>query len=145
MKQHFVRFITIVAAFGVMFAAYAWYQGKQREKYKNAAFIAEGLAVAAAVKTRIAEYYLGHGRMPSSNHDLDLPEPEKFGGQSLIGLKVSDGGTVTLWYDEQIGVKNGSIKLIPDTGNPAMGITWRCVTSSYKDIAKFAPQCSYEV
>lgn len=112
-------------------------------RFKASAYISEGLAAAANVKTRVVEFYFETGKFPSSNEELGLPEAERFAGQSLTSLAISEGGVITVAMNELSGVRNGIIRLLPDDNNPAMGVQWRCETPSYRDIGGWAPQCRY--
>jgi Skp family chaperone for outer membrane proteins len=114
-----------------------------RERYLRASYLSEGLMAAASGKTAIAEYYLTNGQLPRSNREVGIPEPEQFKGRSLRRLEVSARGILTLSYDETSGVADGTIQMIPDVGNSAMGIQWRCITPSYPEIAVSIPQCEY--
>lgn len=113
------------------------------KRFKASAYVSEGLAAAANVKIQLAAYYSETGKFPSSNEEAGLPAADHFVGQSLTSLAVSEGGVITLTMNELSGVKDGSIRLLPDDSNPAMGMQWRCETPSYKDIGGWAPQCRY--
>lgn len=115
-----------------------------RERLLRATYLSEGLVAAAAGKTAIAEYYLTRGELPTSNRDVGMPEPDQFKGKSLRRLQVSARGVITLSYDGHSGVDGGTIQMIPEVGNAAMGVKWRCVTASYPDIPALVPQCEYQ-
>lgn len=116
----------------------------ERERYLAAALLAEGFVVASNAKTAVAEYYMNYGKLPASNRDIGLPAADRFRGQSLRSMAIAAGGRITLTYDAKSGVDGGTIELVPDTSNPAMGIRWRCVTSSYEHITVTIPQCEFQ-
>lgn len=142
MKILIAVIISVVLALGL----FQWYVKFGSTQYVEAdveaAYLAEGLALATSVKHQIAYFYAENGRFPSSNKELGLPGPEQFLGQSLTKLAISDGGVIAITFNELSGVKGGIIRLLPDAGNPAI-LQWRCETPSYKNIGKWAPQCKY--
>lgn len=135
-------FLTVVFAVTLTLFGYEWFNKNRTQKYISAAHISEGIAASSSVKLHITEYYQMNGSFPSSNQEIDLPPSEKFTGQSLIRLQVSDGGIITLNYDEKSGVKNGIIKLIPSIDS-VTGIKWKCITPSFKNISLSIPTCEY--
>jgi hypothetical protein len=117
---------------------------RERERHVAASLLSEGLLVASMAKVAIAEFYQSTGAWPSSNHDVGLNDPAQFRGRSLKRMHVSEGGVITLTYDEKTGVNDGTIRLVPDAGNPQMGVRWRCVSPSFREIAISIPPCEYQ-
>lgn len=138
------NFFMFVLAVALVLGGFEWYRVRQVEKLIPAAHIAQGLALAAGVKNHVAAYYGEQGRLPSSNEELDLPAPGRFAAQALTGLAVSEGGVITLTFNALAGVNHGRIQLIPDTNDPVLGLNWRCVSPSFRDIGVWAPRCRYE-
>jgi len=103
----------------------------------------EGLAAAQSVKVAIAEYYMNNARLPHSNREAGVAEPDKFSGESLRSLIVDTQGAITLTFDEKSGVRGGTIRLIPDVSNQTMGVKWRCTSPDFSDIALSIAQCAY--
>lgn len=116
---------------------------QERERYQSAAYLAEGLTAGANAKTAIVEYYQSNGEWPDSNEDLGLPAPGEFTGRALRSMAISDGGIITLTYNEKTGVNGGKIQLIPDASQLETGVKWRCESSSYSNITVSIPQCIY--
>jgi hypothetical protein len=137
------RFLTVLVALVLALGVFEWYNNYRTKKFVAAAHVAEGLALAVSIKNQIAYFYSETGKLPSSNQEIGLPEAEQFVGQSLTSLAVSDGGAITLTFNELSGVKDGIIRLVPDASNPAMVVQWQCVTPNYKNIGGWAPQCKY--
>lgn len=115
----------------------------ERQRYLLRTYRMEGFAAAQSVKVAIAEAYMNSGKLPASNHDAGIAEPEQFTGQALQSLQVEPGGIITLVYNEKAGVKDGRIVLTPETGNATLGIKWRCESPDFKDIALSMAQCEY--
>ena len=165
--------ITIFAAFiGVIAALFAFYsfrdaaeararaaadaeqqakleQGRQlrertlAEERALAAIISDFSAV-SGVRLAIAEFYMSNGRMPATNAEVGLPAPETYKGQSLVSVKVGDGGTMLLTFDVASGVEGGVIEWQPDlAGLESMGLQWHCQTHDYPQIVRALPNCVF--
>ena len=100
--------------------------------------------VSQAAKVRIAEHYAYYGTFPKNNQEASLPPPEKFRGMTLLSLKVSEGGRITLEFDALSGHDGGLVQIIPDASlAESMGLQWRCTTSDYPEISKAIKDCKY--
>lgn len=135
MKKFFIVVIALVVALGL----FEWY----KKRFIVAAYVSEGLALAVSVKNQVANFYGEYGKFPASNKELDLPKPEQFAVQSITSLAISNGGVITITFNELSGIEGGTIRLLPDSSNPAASVRWRCETPSYKNIGDWAPQCKY--
>ncbi|MFK7824624.1 MAG: pilin [Oligoflexales bacterium] len=132
-------FITVFVA---VIAALFTYEKFYKIRYKQAAYISEGIVQATRIKNHVMEYYMTTGKLPSTNNDLGIAPPEQFKSESLVSLEVSKGGIITLTFDRKSGVKNGIIQFSPkvrETMNPQ----WACTTPSYQKISSYYPQCKY--
>jgi hypothetical protein len=95
------------------------------------------------VRIAVPEFYMNTGKWPESNASAGLPEPEAFRGKSLERLDV-DGATVTLTFDSTSGIYGGTVVFTgAATPQMAMGITWKCESPSYRDIAAAIADCVY--
>lgn len=103
--------------------------------------LVDGLQVAQALRVAVAESYQTNLQWPTSNADVGMPAPAQLTGQSLQSASIGGKGVVTLKYDAKTGVAGGTIELIPQAA--ATGVTWRCATSSYPEIAALVPQCRF--
>lgn len=133
-------FITVFWAIVVALFSYDYFSKKKTDahysEYSSASYLIEGLSASSQAKHLITIHYHMNEKFPSSNQDIGIPSPEEFVGQSLIKLEVSNGGIITLTYNEKSGVNNGIIQLKPKISK-AMGIQWGCSTPSYEKIAQF--------
>jgi len=57
-------------------------------------------------------------------------------------MAVSEAG-VTVTYDETTGIDGGRVLFAAQTQADAGSVTWKCVTSSYRDIKMLVPSCEY--
>lgn len=133
------KILTVVIVLVVAMGIFEWY----KKRFVAAAYVSEGLALAVTIKNQVAMFYDEYGRFPSSNQELDLPGPEQFAAQSIASLAISNGGAITVTFNELSGTDGGTIQMVPDTTNPAVGVRWRCETPSYKNISDWAPQCKF--
>ena len=103
------------------------------------------VAAAGSVKTAIAEYYQTNGKLPASNHEVQLPEPDQYRGKSMRSATVTPEGSVDFVFDATSGVDGGRIRLTPDLAHAnAMGLQWRCVSADFPQIARVLPVCEYK-
>ena len=112
--------------------------------YKNAALLALGLQVAGTPKIMLTEFFYENNKLPSTNSELGLEAPESFAYQALKSLNIEGEGIIVLTYNETTGVENGTIRLRPDVSNMQAGVRWYCETSSYPEISKAIPTCTYQ-
>ncbi len=63
----------------------------QYSPYRVQARVVEGMVLAAPLTAAVSEYYSHFGRLPETNHTLQLPGAEAFGGQFVEGIEVSNG------------------------------------------------------
>ncbi len=106
--------------------------------------IRNDVAAASMARVAIAEYYMSNGRMPASNAEAGLPEPETYKGQALRSMTVAPDGSMVLEFDAASGVEGGRIEWHPDlTGIESMGMQWHCSTHDYAQIARALPNCEY--
>lgn len=138
------NFIITVIAVALTLGGYEWYKNRESEQYIGVAYISQGLSLASSVRVQVAMHYQQTGKLPSSNAEIDLPPPEQFVSESISQMEITEGGVITIKYNEKSGVKDGLLYLTPDISKPHMGILWTCTTPSFKDIAAWAPQCKYK-
>jgi len=114
------------------------------ESLARAAMIRDDFVRASSgAKVAFAEYMLSNGKAPKYNTDAGLSEPTEYRGQSLIRLDLLSDRLV-LTYDPKSGVANGRIELIADVARlSSMGISWQCISPSFKDIQRILPGCRY--
>jgi len=118
-------------------------EADRKEQDQAAAYLAEGLEIAASTKAAVVESYHAMAKWPANNHDAGVPEPGQQRGQSLQSLRLSGAGVISLTFDAKSGVDRGIVRLIP-TVHPGGAVSWRCETPSYPDIAAMFLQCVYK-
>ncbi len=106
--------------------------------------IANDVSAVSGARMAIAEFYMSSGRMPATNAEAGLPAAETYKGQSLVSMKIVEGGTMLLTFDAASGVDRGTIEWQPDlTGIESMGMQWHCQTHDYAQIVRALPNCAY--
>lgn len=165
--------ITVLASFvGVIAALFAFYSYRDAEQSRaNAvadaeqqARVAQGrklveqtiaderaaeairsdIVAISSARLAITETYMSTGRMPANNAEAGLPDPDKYKGQSLQSMTVSEGGRILLSFDAASGVEGGTIEWLPDPGGiESMGLQWQCQTRDYPMIARVVSSCEY--
>ncbi len=116
-------------------------QEKNSQKMINMTYIAQGFSAISAFKVYITEFYMMHGRYPQSNADLKMSPPYEFATDVIRTVSVSEGGVITITYNEKSGIDNGKISFVPLEKNHQ--IQWKCSTRDYKSITQFMSQCHY--
>lgn len=94
------------------------------QDYIIRAKVSEGLQMAGAAKTSVAEYYQTTGNFPTSNSQAGLPEV--INSQYVTSLKVGDKGVISIMYSKASGVpaKSNTLQLVPTAKNGVM--IWSC-------------------
>lgn len=106
--------------------------------------IVNDVSAVTGARVAIAEFYMSNGRMPATNEEAGLSAPETYKGQSLVSMKIVDGGTMLLTFDAVSGVDGGTIEWQPDLdGIESMGLQWHCQTHDYAQIVRILPNCAY--
>ena len=122
-----IELMIVVAIIGILAAvAIPAYQD-----YTTRAKVTEVIALGAAAKTSISEYYLTNGSMPSDEAEAGVNTDSD---QSAYVTGISyNGGAVT--YDVEIGATTGTV-VFAGTGSEN-GVTWACNGGSLED--KYMP------
>jgi len=144
MKRHLqsgftlIELMIVVAIIGILAAiAIPAYQD-----YTKRAHVSEGLALAAGVKTAVAEFIASTGRMPGSNDSAGLAANTDIKGNAVtqVGVgsdsAVGTDGVIEVTFNEKV-VDTGTLLLSPITG--AGSITWRCVSGGAPMENKWLP------
>jgi type IV pilus assembly protein PilA len=110
-----------IAAIGI--PSYADYTGRAR--------VAEGLSLAAAAKTGVAEFFAQSGELPASNDDAGLPKAQEMTGNSVRSVAVAPGGVITVTFAGGTGralrgCEGKTIVLTPEIGATGGRLTWDC-------------------
>ena len=92
--------------------------------------VAEGLTLADAAKTAVAEYRAQRGRWPTSNAATGLPLPPAMHGKYVDSISVGEQGTVTVHFGSEppsranAQIAGKTLELTPELENNA--IRWSC-------------------
>lgn len=116
-----IELMIVVAIIGILAAiAIPAYQD-----YTKRAHVSEGLQLAGAAKTGVAEYYSSNGVWPVSNASAGLASSPT--GNAVSSVSVGVSGVITILYNDKVKA-NAAITLTPD---PASGsIKWTCAKAS---------------
>jgi type IV pilus assembly protein PilA len=114
-----IELMIVVAIIGILAAiALPAYQD-----YAKRSHVSEGLSLAAAAKTAVAEYWASKGTLPGNNAAAGLPAATDIKGNAVTQVAVGTDGLITITYNAK--VENGKTLLLsPITAGG--GIQWKC-------------------
>jgi hypothetical protein len=104
-----------------------------------AAHLSQGFHLVGMFKVAISEYYMTKFRLPESNEELYMDKPTNYAANAVKSVRVSKGGIITIVYDHQTGIDNGTINLTPEVSNTQ--INWHCTSKDYKNISSYFSFC----
>ena len=99
--------------------------------YTKRAHVTEGLNLAAAAKTAVAEYYASEGSFPDTNVKAGLAAT--ITGNAVTSVEVASG-LITVKYNTKV-VNDSTVILTPTVTDG--GITWDCKTGTLE--SKYRP------
>ena len=109
--------------------------------YTLRAKVSEGINLASAAKTGVAEYYISQGSLPSTNASAGLASASSIAGSYVSSVAVgADGnGVITVTYSSSVSeLKGKKILFTPSTAN-AGSVTWQCSAGSPAVPANYLP------
>ena len=120
---------------------------KQIESIRQKTSIINGFEIARRFQTAIEVYWQTNNSFPISNKTVGLPAPGEFtnDGDVVEWAEIVAQGTIKIVYNEQSGIKNGVIYLIPDNSHAqTAGLQWHCVSPDFSEITQFMAHCDYK-
>ena len=134
--------IILLAMLGT--AAGAYHSWHTRSLLVKASLLSEGFNLTAAVKIRVADYYVRNGIMPSDNSDVDLPPPKSLFGASVKRVGVGRGGVLLVDFEDRIGQK--AMTFTPSISQVSGLLSWTCTSDSIDRavLEKLRPNCAYQ-
>ncbi|MBU6439586.1 MAG: pilin [Betaproteobacteria bacterium] len=118
-----IELMIVVAIIGILAAiAIPAYQN-----YTIRAQISEGLSLADAAKTGIAEFYTDRGAFPSQNASAGLASAGSITGNYVTSVDISaTPGVITITYGNKANTKISGASLLLSAKTTAGSITWTC-------------------
>ena len=142
--QVFIRPVVIIASIVILiWSAFSLLRLNTTAIHTQAALVMDGLALTPMFKVAVAEHYQRYGRLPLSNEEARLLPRQEYAKGALESVAIGERGIVTLHYNEKSGINGSTIQMVPVVNERGGMIHWKCQTSSFPLIEKFAPQCRY--
>jgi type IV pilus assembly protein PilA len=133
-----IELMIVIAIIGILAAvALPAYQD-----YTVRSKVSEGMSLASAAKTAVAETYSSEGRMLSNNQSYGLPMPASISADFVRQIQVAAStGVITITYTAtaDTNVDGHTVDLSPITSN-AGAIGWDCAPGAATPVAsKYLP------
>jgi type IV pilus assembly protein PilA len=122
-----IELMIVVAIIGILAAiAIPAYQD-----YVIRSQVSEGLAMAAAAKVSVAEYYANKGSWPGDNSAAGLGSAADIQGKYVESIEVGSGG-ITITYGNEANLNNldGERVGLTPGASAAGDVIWKCGLSS---------------
>lgn len=125
-----IELMIVIAIIGILAAvAIPAYQD-----YLKRSHVSEGLNLAAAAKSGVAEYYGTNGAWPTSNSQAGLAPASQISGNAVTSVAVGAGGAITITYNSKVAAGATLILTPADSGG---AIKWTCTGGTVDD--KYRP------
>lgn len=87
--------------------------------------VAEGLNLAGAAKTAVAEYYQEHGTFPADNGEAALPAAAGIQGHYVVAITVADD-VISIQYGNDANALIADETVILTATDNTGSVTWTC-------------------
>jgi type IV pilus assembly protein PilA len=126
-----IELMIVVAIIGILAAiAIPAYQD-----YLVRSKVSEGLTLAAASKSAVAEFFSSKGYLPAANASAGLPTSTSIKGNNVNNVLVGTSGTIQITYTAASPLSSQTVILQPTTN--AGGVKWSCTAGTL--IGKYRP------
>ncbi|MHB1216380.1 MAG: pilin [Thiobacillus sp.] len=102
--------------------------------YTVRAHVSEGLNLAGAAKTAVAETYASNGAAPTDNAGAGLPAANTILGNAVTSITVGAGGKLAILYNAK--GKSGTCTLTPAFNTGSTSWTCACTTLTVNQVPK---------
>lgn len=129
-----IELMIVVAIIGILAAiAIPAYQD-----YIVRSKVTEGLNLASASKTAVAEYFQTKGDKPTTNAEAGVVSATSITGNNVKSVEIGTGGVITITYSGEAALDDKTLALTPST--PSGAVKWACATGTTNGLAgKYLP------